>query len=253
LTAFSADLAGKVALVTGGTRGIGRVIAEALLANGAAVTVSARTTADVAAAEAQLSALGKAFGYPCDVSKETDVGALFAAAIERFGQLDILFNNAGIAPSYRRAEAIPIEEFDQILATNVRGTFLCSMAAGRHMMERGGGVIVNVGSASGVRGMQRLAAYSASKGAVARLTEVLAAEWAQHGIRVNTIAPGWIETDLNRPLLNSRHGERIVDRTPQHRWAQPEEIAGLAVYLASEASSFVTGQSFVIDGGFIVG
>ncbi len=250
---FSADLSGRTAIVTGGTRGIGRAISEALLANGASVVVSARTGADVEAAAAELSARGPATGVPCDVASEAAVQALFGAAIERFGRVDILVNNAGISPSYRRSETVPVDEFDQVMAVNVRGTFLCARALALHAIERGGGgAIINVTSASGVRGMARLLAYSASKGAAARMTEVMAVEWAEHGIRVNAIAPGWVETDINRALLHSRHGERMVEHTPQKRWAQPDEIAGLAVYLASDAASFVTGQSYVIDGGFLL-
>ncbi len=252
-TGFSADLSDRVAIITGGTRGIGRAIAGAYQANGASVVVSARTASDVTSAEAGLAAGGPALGVPCDVAIEADVERLFAATVDRFGRVDILVNNAGISPSYRRSESVPVDEFDRVLAVNVRGTFLCARAFANHAIERdGGGVVLNVTSASGIRGMARLLAYSASKGAVARMTEVMAAEWADRGIRVNAIAPGWVETDLNRGLLQSKHGERMVEHTPQRRWAQPDEVTGLAVYLVSDAASFVTGQSYVIDGGFLL-
>ena len=192
-------------------------------------------------------------GIVADISKPDDAAAMVDRTIERFGGLQVLVNNAGISPFYKRAEQIELEEFAAILDVNVLGTFLCTRQAGRHMIERGeGGRIINVTSASGVRGVERLLAYSASKGALQRMTEVLALEWAQHDILVNGIAPGWIETDFNRQLLQSRHGERIREHIPLRRWGTPEDVSGLAVYLAADASALVTGQTFVIDAGYTI-
>jgi NAD(P)-dependent dehydrogenase (short-subunit alcohol dehydrogenase family) len=246
------SLKGKVAIVTGSSRGIGRAIAEALAGAGAAVTVSGRNrerTEEVA--ETIISAGGTSLSVRADVSKSAEVERLVERTVERFGRLDVLVNNAGISPFWKKAELLTETEWDEVIAVNLKGTFLCAQAAGRVMIPQKSGRIVNISSIGGRVALPNLVAYCAAKGGVEQVTRVLAAEWAPHNILVNAIAPGYVETDLTNGLRrNPRLQESIVRQTPLGRFAKVNEIAGAAIYLASDAASFVTGQTFYVDGGW---
>ena len=247
------DLAGKVAVVTGGSRGLGLEIASGLGEAGATVAVTARreqwlTTAGHALRQAGIECQA----LQCDVSQPDQVDAMVQAVLTRFGRIDILINNAGSswgAP----AEMMPIEKWRAVLDTNATGCFLVSRAVGREMMRAArGGAIVNVASVMGLRGTSadilHAAGYSASKGAIISLTRDLAAKWAIHDIRVNAIAPGFFDTRLTTGMLE-KSLPAIEKSTPMGRIGRPGEVKGVVLFLASSASSYVTGQVLAIDGG----
>jgi gluconate 5-dehydrogenase len=243
------DLSGRVCVVTGGGRGIGRAIAEALAWHGATLVLSGRTEttlADVAAAIGE-----RASTFVADVSREAEVLALRDAVLARHGRLDVLVNNAGINPIFRGIERTTLEDWQSIIDINLTGTFLCCKHLGGAMAERGKGSIINISSVAGHVGMLRSVPYCASKGGVEMLTRALALDWATQGVRVNTLAPGWVDTDLTHGLLrHDVHGKRLLDHTPMGRFATAGDMVGAAVFLASDASAYMTGQSLVIDGGW---
>jgi NAD(P)-dependent dehydrogenase (short-subunit alcohol dehydrogenase family) len=246
------DLSGKVAVVTGGTKGIGKAISLALAEAGADVVPTSRTLEDVKKTVAEIESLGRAsLAITTDVSKSDQVEGLIKAVVEKFGRVDILVNNAGISPYYKRAETVTEEEWDQVINVNLKGVFLCSQAAGRVMIEQKWGRIINIASIGAVVGLPKLVTYCASKGGIAQMTKVLAAEWARHNILVNCIAPAYTETEMTAGMRNSPQIlEQLTGATPLGRLAKPEEIAGMAVFLASEAASFMTGQIVLVDGGW---
>lgn len=248
-------LDGKVAVVTGSSRGIGAAIALGFAEAGATVVVNGRSDASAnAGAEAIRATGGAAFPIAADVTKSAEVERLLNEATGRFGRVDIMVNNAGISEFYKRAEAITEDDWDSVMSGNLKPVFLGCSAAGRRMKEQGGGIILNVTSIGGLTALPRLLAYCTAKAGIVQITRVLAVEWAQHGIRVNAIAPGWVETDMARGLLEHPvYGAQLMQRTPMNRAARPEEIAGAAVYLASAAASFVTGHILAIDGGWTAG
>jgi NAD(P)-dependent dehydrogenase (short-subunit alcohol dehydrogenase family) len=241
------DLTGKVCVVTGAGRGIGRGMAEGLARNGAFVVLAGRTEATLQEAAAAIGE--RAMPRTADVSIEEDVVALRAATIARFGKIDVLVNNAGVDPIFKGIERTSLEEWRHIIDINLTGTFLCCKHIGG-AMQRGGSVI-NVSSVAGHVGLLRSVPYCASKGGIELLTKALALDWAERGVRVNTLAPGWVDTDLTRGLLTHEvHGQRLLSGTPLGRFAVPNDMAGGVVFLASDASAFMTGQSLVIDGGW---
>jgi 2-dehydro-3-deoxy-D-gluconate 5-dehydrogenase len=243
------DLTGCVAVVTGGNGGIGLGMAKGLAAAGAAVVVAARNVAKAEAAVAELG--GKSTFMPLDVADETSCRALVEQTADRFGRLDILVNNAGT--SIRKPpENYTAAEWHAVLDTNLTGAFLCSQAAHPVMKKSGGGKIINIGSMFALFGSGYAAAYAASKGALVQLTKSLAVAWAADNIQVNAVLPGWIDTELTRDARQQVAGlhERVLARTPAARWGVPEDLAGIAVFLASSASDFITGAAIPVDGGF---
>ena len=246
------SLTGRTALVTGGYRGLGLAFARGLAEAGADIVIGAR---DESASREQAARLAEetgrtVVGVGLDVSERTSAERAVSAAIEATGRLDVVVNNAGIC-IHRPALEVPEHEWRDVFETNVHGLWLMSQVAGAHFAERGGGTIVNVGSISAhiVNRPQWQPAYNASKAAVHQLTKSLAAEWAPMGIRVNAVAPGYVKTEM-APVHEPRFRERWIDDAPMQRYALPEEIAPTVVFLASDASSFMTGSVVVIDGGY---
>jgi NAD(P)-dependent dehydrogenase (short-subunit alcohol dehydrogenase family) len=243
-------LAGRVALVTGAGRGLGRAIARAVGRAGAAVACAARSRDQVDAAAAELEAAGaRALALGLDVTRTDQITAAVEEAEARLGPIDILVNNAGITLERKTVE-LTDEEWDRVLATNVTAMFRCARAVAPGMIRRGHGKVINVGSMYGVIGVARYAAYCASKAAVDGLTRSLAVEWARHGIQINCLAPGYMNTDIPRAALaDERTRALFLSKVPARRIGEPEEIGALAVYLASPASDFMTGQTLYLDGG----
>ena len=255
LAAFAApmfDLRGKAAVVTGAGRGLGRAITYGLAAHGAKVFLAGRTQATLEQTAIELEELGAEVGLlPTNVADEDDVMALRDAAIDRFGRIDILVNNAGINPYYLPADRTDLSQWQELIDVNLTGVFLCCRHIGPTMFGKGG-VIINVGSIAGQVGLGRAAAYCASKAGVDMLTRELAIDWARHNVRVNCLAPGFFETDLTAGIQNNDLlAKKIADQTLLGRMGRVEEIAGAAVFLASPASAYMTGQILSLDGGWL--
>ncbi|MFA6311339.1 MAG: SDR family oxidoreductase [Sterolibacterium sp.] len=248
------DLTGKVAVVTGGNGGIGLGMARGLARAGARVVVAARDVAKSQGAVDELRALGSdAFALSADVADEASVAALFAEIAARCSRLDILVNNAGIFLK-KPPQDTSLAEWQAVMETNSTGAFLCARAAYPHLCAAGGGKIINVASLVAVFGVPQAAAYSASKGAVLQLTRSLATAWAADRIQVNAVLPGWIDTPLTHAARQTVAGlnDRVVARTPAGRWGEIEDFEGVAVFLASAASDFITGAAIPVDGGYSV-
>jgi NAD(P)-dependent dehydrogenase (short-subunit alcohol dehydrogenase family) len=246
------DLTGRIAVVIGGTSGIGRAIALGLAESGADVVPTSRRLEQVENAASEIEALGRrSLRITSDVADRTSLQLLLGETIDAFGKVDILINSAGRT---KRAPTLDFEEQDwnDILETNLTGTLRACQIFGRHMLAREYGRIVNIASLSTFVSLFEVAAYSASKAAVASLTKSLAVEWAPRGVCVNAIAPGVFRTALNQKLLDETpRGQEFLLRTPMKRFGRVEELAGAAVFLSSEAASFVTGEILVVDGGFL--
>jgi NAD(P)-dependent dehydrogenase (short-subunit alcohol dehydrogenase family) len=246
------DLSGRVAIVTGGGRGMGRSMAQGLAAFGARVVLCGRTAATLADAEAEIIAAGgEAIVQVADVSKEADVIALRDAVLARFGRIDILVNNAGINPIWRTIDKTSLAEWQSVIDVNLTGLFLCCKYIGSAMAEQGSGSIINVSSVAGHVGLTRSVPYCASKGGAELLTKALALDWAKRGVRVNCLAPGYVDTDLTSALLHhEKFSKPFLDHTPLGRFGEGKDMVGAVVFLASDASSYMTGSSLVIDGGW---
>jgi 2-deoxy-D-gluconate 3-dehydrogenase len=248
------DLKGKVAIVTGGNGGIGLGMAKGLAEAGAKIAIAAQNEAKAKTAIAAIEKLGaEAAFFKFDVGKEDDCRKMIAAVAARFGRIDILVNCSGIAIR-KRPETYSDEEWHKVMNINLTGTFVCSQAAYPEMKKVGGGKIINIGSLMSIFGGPLSAPYASSKGAVVQLTKSLAVAWAKDNIQVNVILPGWIDTELTVAARQQMEGldEKVHTRTPAGRWGTPDEFAGLTVFLASQASSYVTGAAIVIDGGYSV-
>ncbi len=249
MTAF--DLTGKKAFVTGASRGIGRIIAVALAAAGADVAIAARSQDGLAETAREVTDLGrKAFVFPLDVTRQDDVTAAVNESARLLGQLDVVVNNAGGMNFMVPFLDMRISGWEKVMRLNLDSTIYVCQAAGAHLRERGRGSVINVASVAGMSGAPGLSPYGAAKAAVISVTKTLAVEWAAAGIRVNALCPGWTATDLNRNLWDGPDGGRsTIANVPMGRWGRPEEMAGPAVFLASDASSYMTGQVLVVDGG----
>ena len=246
------DLAGRVAVVTGGTTGLGKAIALGLAEAGADVAATSRRQEQVSRVADEIESMGRrALRVPSDVQSRESIQKLHDAVLKEFGKVDILVNAAGVtskAPTLDANDA----DWARVMDTNLNGTLRACQIFGKTMVRAGYGRIINLGSLTTFVGFYHVAAYAASKAAVGSLTKVLAIELAQSGVNVNAIAPGVFPTPLNTALvLNTPRGEELVMRTPMRRFGEAKEIAGTAVYLASEAASFVTGEIIAVDGGFL--
>jgi len=247
------DLSDSVAVVTGGSRGIGRAIAERFAEAGADVVPTARTESDVEdAADAVRETGSQSLAVSTDVSDRAEVAALFETTANELGSVDILVNNAGINPTSAMGppESVDPEEFRSAVDVNLQGTFNCTHEAGEYLQEDGGGNVVNIASISGILGTKRQQAYTASKHGIVGLTKSVALDWAP-AVQVNAIAPGYVKTELISGIeSNDNLRESILGDTPAGRFADPEEIADAALFLASDMGSYVTGECLVVDGGW---
>jgi NAD(P)-dependent dehydrogenase (short-subunit alcohol dehydrogenase family) len=245
------SLEGKKALVTGASRGIGQVIAVAFARAGADVAIAARTPEGLAATAKQINDLGRqAVEIPVDLSSQQAAEDVVRTSIEELGHLDIVVNNAGGSSFMVPFLNMRQSGWEKVLRLNLDATMWICQAAGAHMTARGSGSVINVASVAGLAAAPFLAPYGAAKAAVVSLTKTLASEWGRSGVRVNALCPGWTATDLNRILWDTPDGGAATIATiPMARWGKPEEMAGPAVFLASDASSFMTGQVLAIDGG----
>ncbi len=244
------DLSGQVAVVTGGGRGLGRAIASGLGRYGARLVLCGRDAATLERTAGELG--GEVLTVPADVSLEADVLRLRDAALERFGRVDVLVNNAGVNPIYRGIEKTSLADWQHIIDVNLTGTFLCCKHIGAAMAEQGRGSVITISSVAGHVGLRRSVPYCASKGGVELLTKALALDWAEKGVRVNCIAPGYFATDLTAGMMaNEAMSARLLGQTPMGRFGGDADIVGAAVFLASPASAYVTGQSLVVDGGYL--
>lgn len=246
------DLGGRVAVVIGGTSGIGRAISHGLAEAGADVVCTSRRIEQVETAAAEIEALGqRSLRVASDVSDKKSLSNLLDQCVAAFGKVDILVNSAGRT---KRTPSLDVteDEWNEIMETNLTGTLRACQVFGGHMVANGYGRIINIASLSTFVSLFEVAAYAASKAAVASLTKSLAIEWAKNGVNVNAIAPGVFRTALNTRLLDeTQRGQEFLTRTPMGRFGNVEELAGAAVFLASEAASFVTGEVLVVDGGFL--
>jgi 2-deoxy-D-gluconate 3-dehydrogenase len=248
------DLTGKVALITGGNGGIGLGMAGGLAQAGAAVLLSGRDAEKSAAAVQSLRERGfKADAIEADVTSESAVANLFQQVMLRHGRLDILVNNAGTSVR-KPPHELSLDEWHHVMDTNLTSTFLCSRAAHALMKKVGAGKMINIGSMLSIFGAPYASAYGASKGGVVQFTRSVATSWAADNIQVNAVLPGWIDTDLTRAARRQVAGlhERVLARTPAGRWGVPADLAGVAVFLASSASDFITGAAIPVDGGYSI-
>jgi NAD(P)-dependent dehydrogenase (short-subunit alcohol dehydrogenase family) len=253
------DLSGKIALVTGGNRGIGLGMADALAQAGADIVLWGTNAARNAEAVKSLKAHGtRVFAARIDVSKEAEVVDGMRDAVSRMGRVDSVFANAGIGVPVKSFADISTEDFRKVVAVNEEGAFFTLREAAKHMIERAkggdaGGSLVGVASLAGIEGAGRNQHYGATKGAVIAMMRGIAVELARYGVRANTIAPGWIATDMTqRAQDNPAFAEKVIPRIPMRRWGKPEDFGGIAVYLASDASAYHTGDLFIVDGGYAV-
>lgn len=246
------DVQGKVVIVTGAGRGIGRSVAKGFADAGAKVIVCSRTESELVFLQEEIEKTGGICEViTCDVSRKSDIENVVQKTVEKFGKIDVLINNAGITKKVP-AKDIALEDFKKIIDINLTSVFLFAQLVGRVMIEQGFGKIINVSSVASDQGLTGSIAYAASKGGVTMLTKTLAIEWAEYGVQVNAIAPAYVETPLVEAVKLSRQGfeESVINRTPMGRMAKPEEMIGACIFLGSEASSYMTGETIFLDGGW---
>ncbi|WP_036714622.1 SDR family NAD(P)-dependent oxidoreductase [Paracoccus sp. J55] len=242
-------LSGKVVIVTGGGRGLGKAIAAGFVAEGCRVAITGRNRETLDATVAEIG--GEVLACPADVTDEDQIEALCATVRDRWGRIDVLANNAGINPFYKRAEHTGRSEWQQIIDVNLTGVFFACKHAGRAMLEQGAGSIINITSVAARVALDRTTAYCAAKAGVERMTAELGLEWARRGVRVNAVGPGYFATDLTEGLRsNAALAEGVMARTPMGRFGQPDELVGACLYLASDAAAYVTGTTLMVDGGW---
>jgi 2-deoxy-D-gluconate 3-dehydrogenase len=248
------DLRGKVAIVTGGNGGIGLAMARGLAAHGAAIVVAGRDAAKSAAAVTELTAAGAtASAVAVDVRDEAQVNAMVDETVRRHGRLDILINNAGMSIR-KQPQDYTLAEWREVIDSNLTSAFLASHAAYPHLKRAGAGKVINIGSMMSIFGAPFATAYASSKGGIVQFTKVCANAWAKDNIQVNAVLPGWIDTALTQGARRDVAGlhERVLARTPAGRWGAPDDLAGIAVFLCSAASDFVTGTAIPVDGGYSI-
>jgi NAD(P)-dependent dehydrogenase (short-subunit alcohol dehydrogenase family) len=252
------DLTGKVALVTGGNRGIGYGFAEALAQAGATVAIWGSNTANNDEAVKKLSAYGKARAWTVNVADEKAVADAMVDVVKTFGRVDSCIANAGVGGGAKSFAEFPTETYRRVLSVNLDGVFFTLREACKHMVERAkagdpGGSVAGVASLAAIEGAARNEAYAATKGAVISLIKSIAVEHARYGVRANSILPGWIATDMTQGAQdNPAFAEKVIPRVPMRRWGQPADFGGVAVYLTSDASSYHSGDAFVIDGAYSI-
>jgi 2-deoxy-D-gluconate 3-dehydrogenase len=248
------DLKKRVAFVTGGNGGIGLGMAKGLAAAGATVVIAGRNKAKAQSALSELRSLGAPAEFvELDVLNEASCQQAIQRAVERFGRLDILVNNAGTTVR-GQPQDLTAQDWRLVMDTNLTSAFLCSQAAYPHMVRAGAGKIINIGSMMSVFASSYAAPYAASKGGIVQMARAMAVAWAKDNIQVNTILPGWVDTDLTRKAREQVQGlhEKVLARTPAQRWGKPDDFAGIAVFLAAPASDFITGATIAVDGGYSV-
>jgi len=248
------DLAGKVAVVTGTSRGLGQYFAGALAKAGADLVITSRNLSSLTEFKREIESLGrKALPVQLDVLSQSDIENMVRLTIEEYGKVDILVNNAGLNIRKPTSE-VSWQDWDTVLNTNLRGSFFCAQAVAGEMVKRNYGRIINGGSCTCVFGREGIAAYTASRSGILGMTRSLAAEWGRYGITVNVLAPGWFKTAQNAVLYeNTEWVNYITDRIPLNRPGQPHDLDGTVVFLASDASEYITGQIILVDGGFTTG
>ena len=248
------DLSGKVAIVTGTSRGLGQYFARALAKAGADLVITSRDLSRLTEFKQEIESLGKkALPVQLDVLSQSDIENMVRTAVKEYGKIDILVNNAGLNIRHPSVE-FPWEDWDTVLETNLKGAFFCAQAVAKEMIKRKYGRIINVGSCTCVFGMEGIAPYTASRGGILAVTRSLAAEWGKYGITVNVLAPGWFKTAQNAVLYENKEWvDYITSRIPLNRPGQPHDLDGAVVFLASDASAYITGQIILVDGGFTTG
>lgn len=247
------SLTGKTAIVTGASRGIGEAIAKGLAKAGADLVLVSRKIAALEKVAKEIEGIGrKALPVAADIGVPEEIERAVDSARTAFPQIDILVNNAGISPVLKRADQLALHDWDEILRVNLTGTFLFCQAVGKWMIQQGRGKIINMVSVGAVVGFPRQVGYCTTKGGILQLTRVLALDWARFNVQVNAIGPSYLETELTQGMRESKAiSENLLQRTPMGRFGKPEEVVGAAVYLASGASSYVTGQTLFVDGGWL--
>jgi len=248
------DLSGKVAIVTGTSRGLGQYFGRALAKAGADLVITSRKLSSLTEFKQEIESLGRrALAVRLDVLSQSDIEKMVQMTIEEYGKIDILVNNAGLNIRKPSAE-FSRQDWDTVLDTNLKGSFFCAQAVAKEMIKRNYGRIINIGSCTCVFGMEGIAPYTASRGAILSMTRSLAAEWGRFGITVNVLAPGWFKTAQNAVLYENKEWLNYINsRIPLNRVGRPNDLDGAVVFLASDASEYITGQMILIDGGFTTG